>query len=137
MTGSSPPDPEYGANYVAYLHIAERTGAVVEVVPDTPTGELDVEALDRMIDDRVRLISVNHVPTNGGLVNPAAAIGRVATPTASRTCSTPASRPARSRSMSRRSGATPSPRPAGSSCAAPGAPRSCGCGSRCSRRSIP
>ncbi len=69
---------EYGANYVAYLHIAARTGAVVEVVPNNEAGELDVDALERMIDDRVKLISVNHVPTNGGLVNPAAAIGKVA-----------------------------------------------------------
>lgn len=69
---------EYGANYVAYLHIARRTGAVVEVVPDDEHGRLDVDALDAMIDERVRLIAVNHVPTNGGLVNPAAAIGRVA-----------------------------------------------------------
>ncbi|MEM7139422.1 MAG: aminotransferase class V-fold PLP-dependent enzyme [Actinomycetota bacterium] len=69
---------EYGANYVAYLHIAARTGAVVEVVPDNEVGELDVAALDNMIDERVKLIAVNHVPTNGGLVNDAVAIGRVA-----------------------------------------------------------
>src|SRR5208282_836292 len=41
-------------------------------------GQLSLEALERMMDERVKLISVTHVPTNGGLVNPAAGVGRVA-----------------------------------------------------------
>jgi cysteine desulfurase/selenocysteine lyase len=69
---------EYASNYIAYLQIARRTGAVVEPIPDDEHGQVSVEALERMIDDKVKLISVTHVPTNGGLVNPAAAIGRVA-----------------------------------------------------------
>ena len=69
---------EYAANYIAYLQVAKRTGAVVETIPSEPAGEVSVEALERMIDDRVRLISMTHVPTNGGLVNPAAEIGAVA-----------------------------------------------------------
>ncbi|MEA2000312.1 MAG: aminotransferase class V-fold PLP-dependent enzyme [Actinomycetota bacterium] len=69
---------EYAANFIAYLQVAGRTGAMIEVVPDAPTGEIDVAALEAMIDDRVRLISINHMPTNGGLVNPAVAVGRVA-----------------------------------------------------------
>jgi selenocysteine lyase/cysteine desulfurase len=69
---------EYGANYIAYLQLAQRSGVVIDVVPDTAMGEIDVAALANMIDDRVGLISINHVPTNGGLVNPAAAVGRVA-----------------------------------------------------------
>jgi cysteine desulfurase/selenocysteine lyase len=69
---------EYAANFIAYLQVAERTGASVEVVPDTPSGEIDVDALEELIDDRVKLISINHVPTNTGLVNPAAAVGRIA-----------------------------------------------------------
>jgi len=51
---------------------------VIDVVADTPDGEIDVAAMAEMIDDRVKLISINHVPTNSGLVNPAAAVGRVA-----------------------------------------------------------
>ncbi len=69
---------EYGANYIAYLQLAQRSGVVIDVVPDTATGEIDVTALAEMIDDRVGLISINHIPTNGGLVNPAAEVGRVA-----------------------------------------------------------
>lgn len=69
---------EYAANFIAYLQVADRTGVRIEVVPDTPAGEIDVDALEVMIDDRVKLISINHVPTNGGLVNPAAAVGRIA-----------------------------------------------------------
>jgi selenocysteine lyase/cysteine desulfurase len=69
---------EYASNYIAYLQIARKTGAMVEVVPDDETGQLSVEALRQMADERVRLIAVTHVPTNGGLVNPAAGIGAVA-----------------------------------------------------------
>jgi cysteine desulfurase / selenocysteine lyase len=69
---------EYAANYVAFLQAARRTGLGIEVIPDDQDGVLDPEALRRMIDDRVRLIAITWVPTNGGLVNPAAEVGEVA-----------------------------------------------------------
>lgn len=69
---------EYGANYVAFLQIAKRSGVVIEVVPNDAQGQVDVDALSRMIDGRVKLIAITWVPTNGGLANPAAAIGGVA-----------------------------------------------------------
>ena len=71
-------EAEYASNYLAYLQIARDKGVVVETIPSTSTGELCVESLKAMIDDRVKLISVTHVPTNGGLVNPVEAIGEVA-----------------------------------------------------------
>ncbi len=71
-------EAEYAGNYVAYLQVARRTGAVIEVVPSDATGELDIGALERMIDGRVKLIAITWIPTNGGLVNPAAAVGRIA-----------------------------------------------------------
>ena len=69
---------EYASNYIAFLHAARRTGARVEVVPDDEHGQLSVQALKAMMDERVRLVAITHVPTNGGLVNPAAEVGRVA-----------------------------------------------------------
>lgn len=71
-------EAEYAANYVAFLQVARRTGAVIDVVPSDASGELDIHALERMIDDRVKLIAITWVPTNGGLVNPAASIGKTA-----------------------------------------------------------
>jgi selenocysteine lyase/cysteine desulfurase len=69
---------EYAANYVAFLQVARRTGVTIDVIPNDADGVLDPQALERMLDDRVRLISITWVPTNGGLVNPAAAVGRIA-----------------------------------------------------------
>ena len=69
---------EYGSNVLAYWQAARRAGAEVVVVPDDEHGQLDLAALERLAGPRARLIGVSHVPTSGGLVQPAAAIGRIA-----------------------------------------------------------
>ncbi|GCF08864.1 aminotransferase class V-fold PLP-dependent enzyme [Dictyobacter arantiisoli] len=69
---------EYASNYIAYLQVTRRTGAVVEAIPDDEYGQLSIEALRNTIDEHVKLIAVTHVPTSGGLVNPIEAIGNVA-----------------------------------------------------------
>ncbi|MDP6405998.1 MAG: aminotransferase class V-fold PLP-dependent enzyme [Alphaproteobacteria bacterium] len=69
---------EYASNYIAYLQVARRTGARVEAVPSDETGQISLAALEESIADDVKLIAITHVPTNGGLVNPAAAVGRLA-----------------------------------------------------------
>jgi selenocysteine lyase/cysteine desulfurase len=71
---------EYTSNFLAMLQVARRTGAVVEVIPDAPTGELSIDALEAMLDERVRLVAITHVPSHSGLVNPAEEVGRLTRP---------------------------------------------------------
>ncbi len=73
-------DVEYASGYISFLQAVMRLGVRVEVIPDDDSGQVSVEALARMLDDgrgRVGVVAITHVPTNGGLVNPAAAIGRL------------------------------------------------------------
>ena len=69
---------EYGSAVLAYLQRAHRTGAEVVVVPNDDSGQIDVAALADLIDERTKLIGLTWVPTAGGLVNPAADVGRLA-----------------------------------------------------------
>ncbi|AWJ90501.1 aminotransferase class V-fold PLP-dependent enzyme [Azospirillum baldaniorum] len=71
-------EAEYGANYVTLLQMQRRRGVVIRVCPSDEQGVVDLTALERMIDPKVRLISLTWVPTNGGLNNPAAAVGQIA-----------------------------------------------------------
>jgi cysteine desulfurase/selenocysteine lyase len=69
---------EYAGNAIPLLHRAAEVGATVSPIPSTPGGEVDVEALRAMLDERVKLVSLVHVPTNSGLVNPVAPVAAAA-----------------------------------------------------------
>lgn len=69
---------DYASNAIGALQRARQTGAVVEAIPSDSSGQLDLDALSTMIDERVKLVSLVHVPTNGGLVNPVAEAARIA-----------------------------------------------------------
>jgi selenocysteine lyase/cysteine desulfurase len=69
---------EYGSSVIAYIQQANRVGVEIVFVPNDQHGQVDVSALENMIDEHVKLISMNHIPTGGGLVNPVAAIGKIA-----------------------------------------------------------
>ena len=68
---------EYASNYIAFLQRAKKSGLRVELIPDDENGTVSPEALRRMMDSDVRLVAICHVPTNGGTVNPAEAIGKI------------------------------------------------------------
>jgi len=68
---------EYASNFLPMLQAAREYGVSVEVVPSAAAGEIDVDALAATVDERVRFVALTHVPSQGGLVNPAAAVGAV------------------------------------------------------------
>lgn len=68
---------EYSSNYISYLQMAKKTGAEIVVVPDDKYGQIDLAALERAIDKRTKLVSISHIPTQGGLVQPAEAVGKI------------------------------------------------------------
>nr|WP_268934921.1 aminotransferase class V-fold PLP-dependent enzyme [Pseudomonas edaphica] len=68
---------EWGGN-LASMQLAVQAGARVEVIPCDATGAVCPLALEAMIDANVKLIDLTWLPANGGLINPAQAIGEVA-----------------------------------------------------------
>ncbi|MEX5584866.1 aminotransferase class V-fold PLP-dependent enzyme [Pseudomonas lurida] len=68
---------EWGGN-LASMELAVQAGARVEVIPCDDSGAACPLALQAMIDARVKLIDLTWLPANGGLINPAQAIGEVA-----------------------------------------------------------
>lgn len=69
---------EYASNYIAFLQMAKKKGIHIEVIPNDEYGQLSLDTLKKQIDARTKLIAITHVPTQGGLVNPAQAVGQIA-----------------------------------------------------------
>ncbi|HRW29456.1 MAG TPA: aminotransferase class V-fold PLP-dependent enzyme, partial [Emcibacteraceae bacterium] len=71
-------EAEYASNYLAYLHMARSKGVTIDVIPSDENGDLELDLLETMIDEKVKLISATHVPTNSGLINNVSALGKIA-----------------------------------------------------------
>ncbi|MDX1500653.1 MAG: cysteine desulfurase [Woeseiaceae bacterium] len=61
---------EHHSNIVPWQLVCEQTGAELAVVPMLESGELDLEAFERLLDESVRLLAVGHVSNALGTINP-------------------------------------------------------------------
>jgi cysteine desulfurase/selenocysteine lyase len=66
---------EHHSNIIPWQMAARARGAVVKAVPVVGEGVLDLDALDRLLTDRTRVVAVAHVSNVLGTINPIAAIG--------------------------------------------------------------
>jgi len=65
---------EHHANIVPWQMLCERTGASLKVAPINLRGELEMDALESMLSERVKLLGIVHVSNALGTINPVARI---------------------------------------------------------------
>jgi len=56
---------------------ARHRGVIVDIIPNTSTGQVDVSALESMLDDSVKIVGLTQIAMSNGLINPAAQVGAV------------------------------------------------------------
>ena len=61
---------EHHANIVPWQIAAEKTGAILKVVPVLDSGDLDMEAYAALLSDKTKLVSVVHISNSLGTINP-------------------------------------------------------------------
>jgi cysteine desulfurase/selenocysteine lyase len=69
---------EHHANLVPWHLVAGQTGAVVKAIPVTAEGRLDLAALDNLLGERTKVVSVAHMSNVLGTLNPVAQIAQAA-----------------------------------------------------------
>src|SRR5688572_30234267 len=69
---------EYGANAISLLQLQRRTGCQLVLVEDDAHGQMDLDSLQQALrEGEAAMVSMVHVPTQSGLVNPAVEAGRL------------------------------------------------------------
>ncbi len=61
---------EHHSNIVPWQMLCEQTGASLKVAPINQRGELELDALENMLSERVKLLGIVHVSNALGTVNP-------------------------------------------------------------------
>lgn len=69
---------EHHANIVPWHFLRERKGVVLKFVPVTDDGRLDLEAFQRLLGPKTRVVALSHMSNVLGTINPAMELTRMA-----------------------------------------------------------
>tara|TARA_R110000850_G_scaffold271031_2_gene404671 strand:+ start:66912 stop:68150 length:1239 start_codon:yes stop_codon:yes gene_type:complete len=61
---------EHHSNIVPWQMLCEETGAILKVIPINEEGELQLDAFDELLSDKIKLVFVNHISNALGTINP-------------------------------------------------------------------
>lgn len=61
---------EHHSNIVPWQMLCEKTGAVLKVIPINDNGELIIEEFDKLLSDKTKIVTVNHISNALGVINP-------------------------------------------------------------------
>lgn len=69
---------EHHSNIVPWQMLCERTGAKLQVIPMNAKGVLQIDAYEKLLSDRTRMVAVAHASNALGTINPIKKIVRLA-----------------------------------------------------------
>jgi len=61
---------EHHSNIVPWQMLCEKTGAILRVIPMNENGELIMYEFDKLLSDKTKIVTVNHISNALGTVNP-------------------------------------------------------------------
>ncbi|WP_286968406.1 aminotransferase class V-fold PLP-dependent enzyme [Flavobacterium sp. UBA4854] len=61
---------EHHSNIVPWQMLCEKTGAILRVIPINDNGELIIEEFDKLLSDKTKIVTVNHISNALGIINP-------------------------------------------------------------------
>jgi cysteine desulfurase/selenocysteine lyase len=61
---------EHHSNIVPWQMLCEKTGAILKVIPINDNGELIIEEFDKLLSEKTKIVTVNHISNALGVINP-------------------------------------------------------------------
>jgi cysteine desulfurase/selenocysteine lyase len=77
---------EHHSNIVPWQMIAEKTGAVVKVIPITEAGDVNLDEYKKLLCPKTKIVSIAHVSNTLGTVNPVAEMTKLAHAVGAKIC---------------------------------------------------